>query len=76
MKEFSAKEIACARSRCCNWVTASLLGLERDSDSEQGDGRGRRCHRKDQLGSSGLAGYLNFTPHDWEAKKVLKQSSD
>lgn len=72
MKEFSAKETACARSRRCNWVTVSLLGLEHDSDSEQGDGRGRRCHGKGQLGSSGLAGYVNFTPHDWEANKGFK----
>lgn len=61
----------CKAGRCA-LVTASLLGLERDSDGEQGGGRSRRCHGKGQLGSGGLAGCSNFTLHDWEADKDFK----
>lgn len=57
---------------CCARLTASLRGLEHDSRDGEGGGRARRCHGKGQLGSGGLAGCLNFTPHDWEANKGFK----
>lgn len=72
MKEFLAKGTAWAGARHCARVPVSLLGLEHDSDSGQGGRRGRRRHGKGQLGSGGLAGRFNFTPHDWEADRGFK----
>lgn len=68
-----AKGAACARAGRCARVTANLLGLEHDSNSGQVGRRSRKCHGKGQLGSGGLAGCLNFTPHDWEANKCFKR---
>lgn len=69
-----AKGAARAHTGHCARVTANFLGLEHDHNSGQVGRRSRKCHGKGQLGSDGLAGCLNFTPHNWEANKGFKRA--
>lgn len=74
MKEFLAKgtalhgQGAVLRSRrvCWGWNMIATVGREEE------EWAGSRCHGKGQPGSGGLAGCLNFTPHDWGANKAFK----